>query len=49
MFDPEEYRARDAVGMHFAGRVGEDALLLRPARQLQAAAPWIGRRPPDPR
>ncbi len=36
------------IGMHFAGRVGEDARLLRLARQLEETAPWIGRRPPCP-
>ena len=36
------------VGMHFVGRVGEDARLLRLARRLEEAAPWIGRCTPDP-
>ena len=36
------------IGMHFVGRVGEDARLLRLARQLEAAAPWFRRRPPPP-
>ena len=37
------------IGMHFAGRVGEDGRLLRLARQLEVAAPWIRRRPPQAR
>jgi amidase len=34
------------IGMHFAGRRGDDARLLDLAFQLEAAAPWAGRLPP---
>jgi amidase len=34
------------IGMHFAGRWGEEATLFRLAGQLEAAQPWFGRRPP---
>jgi amidase len=34
------------VGMHFAGRRGDDARLLDLAFQLEAAAPWAQRLPP---
>ena len=37
------------IGMHLAGKVGKDARLLRLARQLEDAAPWIRRRPPQAR
>lgn len=34
------------LGMHFAARRGDDALLLDLAFQLEKAAPWAQRRPP---
>jgi amidase len=34
------------IGIQFAGRIGEDALLIQLAAVLERALPWRGRRPP---
>ena len=33
------------IGMHFVGRLGDEATLLQIASQLEQAAPWAARRP----
>ncbi len=41
-----ESENRLPIGIHFAGRVGDDLTLLQLARQLEIALPWQHRRPP---
>ena len=41
-------RAGLPVGLQIAGRWRDEASVLRAAAAFEAAAPWAGRRPPDP-
>jgi Asp-tRNA(Asn)/Glu-tRNA(Gln) amidotransferase A subunit family amidase len=34
------------IGVHFAGRFGDEATLFRLAAQLESAHPWAAHRPP---
>jgi amidase len=36
------------IGVHFLGRFGDEATLIRLAAQLEQARPWSGRLPSDP-
>ena len=37
------------IGVHFTGRYADEATLFRLAAELELAAPWRERRPPDER
>ena len=44
---PLAWEGNTPIGIQFAGRVGDEAMLFRLAGQLEKARPWFDRTPPE--